>query len=156
MHYMYGEGDIHPIGQTKTRWRVCPICWDAISISETKPVRWLEHHIDSPRVGSDVVLRLMMRRPGSALALPKDAPDKLGEELPWCFAAEVFDHARVMKGTIDVLLAQFEDEIAEILKQESEDILIYGEDTIWTQRAIRAIEDSKQRAALGSSDRLYK
>jgi hypothetical protein len=40
IRYMHSTDDTNPMPEKKARWKKCPICWDTIYISETKPVRW--------------------------------------------------------------------------------------------------------------------
>ena len=115
---------------------------------EARPVRWfVGQEGEPPREGSDVVLRLMKRDVESTLALPKESSDStsLKEEIPWYFAAEVMDYARVMKGGEDYMQSQFDREKNDLEVQEKEDELMFGEETQWTQRAINAIADAKER-----------
>jgi hypothetical protein len=117
-------------------------------MSDTRPVRWyMGQEGPSPREGDDVVLRLVMRQPGSTLALPRDGADTLGksEDIPWYFAAEVMDYVRVMKGSEDYMLAQYDEEIEELRRQEKEDELMFGEETEWTKKAVKAIYDAKEK-----------
>lgn len=120
---------------------------DSVYISETRPVRFFTGQENpTPREGEDVVLRLVMRRQGSTLALPKDgadAPEKL-EEIPWHFAAEVMDHARVMKGTEDYMEEQYAREIEELEQMEREDEVMFGEDGEWTRKAVATIKLAKE------------
>jgi hypothetical protein len=94
-----------------------------------------------------VVLRLVMRHPGSTLALPRDGGDTLAktEDIPWYFAAEVTDYARVMKGSEDYMMAQFDGEIESLELQEKEDELMFGEESDWTRKAINSINDAREK-----------
>jgi len=144
LRYMHSTDDTTPIPEKKARWKKCPICWDSVYVSETRPVRWfIGQEAEAPREGGDVVLRLIIRQPGSTLALPRDGADALPktEDIPWYFAAEVIDYARVMKGTEDYMAAQFRDEIEQLKLQEREDELMFGEETQWTRKAVAAITD---------------
>jgi hypothetical protein len=117
-------------------------------MSDTRPVRWFTgQEGPPPREGDDVVLRLVMRQPGSTLALPRDGADALGksEDIPWYFAAEVMDYVRVMKGSEDYMLAQYDEEIEELRRQEKEDELMFGEETEWTQKAVKTVYDAKDK-----------
>jgi hypothetical protein len=117
-------------------------------MSDTRPVRWYTgQEGPPPREGDDVVLRLVMRQPGSTLALPRDGADALGksEDIPWYFAAEVMDYVRVMKGSEDYMLVQYDEEIEELRRQEKEDELMFGEETEWTKKAVKAIYDAKEK-----------
>lgn len=133
--------------EKKPRYRKCVICMDSVYISETRPVRFFMGQENStPREGEDVVLRLVMRRQGSTLALPKDgadAPEKL-EEIPWHFAAEVMDYARVIKGTEDYMEEQYTREIEELEQMEREDEVMFGEDGEWTRKAVATIKLAKE------------
>lgn len=153
--YMHSTDDTTPIPEKKARWKKCPICWDSIYVSETRPVRWfIGQEAEAPREGGDVVLRLIVRQPGSTLALPRDGADALPktEDIPWYFAAEVIDYARVMKGTEDYMAAQFRDEIEQLKLQEREDELMFGEETQWTRKAVAAItEFISKLKAIGNS-----
>ena len=117
-------------------------------MSDTKPVRWfLGQEGPVPHEGDDVVLRLVMRQPGSTLALPRDGADALGklEDIPWYFAAEVTDYARVMKGSEQYMEEQYDREIQELQKQEAEDELMFGGETEWSKKAVKAISEAKSK-----------
>ena len=137
-------------GNRKPRWRKCPICDDSIYISDVRPVRFHEGQENpKPRPGEDVVLRLMMRHSNSTLALPKEGgADVLNnvDDVPWHFAANVLDYVRIMKGTGQYMLEQYDEEIKALIKQEKEDELMFGEDSEWTQKAIRTINAAKDTA----------
>ena len=145
---MHSSDDTIQTPEKKARWKKCPICWDSIYISETRPVRWFTgQEGERPHEGGDVVLRLIMRQPGSTLALPRDGAEGLesADEVPWYFAAEVMDYARVMKGSEDYMLEQYQIEIGELQQQEKEDELMFGEETQWTKRAVASIMEAKER-----------
>ncbi|KAK6608090.1 hypothetical protein H4I96_04325 [Botrytis cinerea] len=132
----------------KARWKACPICWDTIYSSETRPVRWyIGQEGPAPREGEDVVLRLVMRQPGSTLALPRDGADVLdkSEDIPWYFAAEVTDYARIMKGSEEYMMEQFGLEIEALKQQENEDELMFGEEPEWTRKAVNSVNDAKEK-----------
>ncbi|KAI9863883.1 MAG: hypothetical protein M1813_003535 [Trichoglossum hirsutum] len=146
------HADVHldwnsPQPEKKARWKKCPICWDSVYISETRPVRWFTgQEGESPREGGDVVLRLMMRQSGSTLALPRDGADAppRAEGIPWHFAAEVTDYARVMKGTESYMHAQYDSEILQLERQEREDELMFGEEPEWTKKAVQLIREAQE------------
>lgn len=149
IRYMHSTDDSTPFPEKKARWKKCPVCWDSVYLSDTRPVRWfIGQENPAPREGEDVVLRLVQREPGSTLALPRDGADALGkfEDIPWYFAAEVMDYARVMKGSEDYMLAQYDAEIEELQKQEKEDEVMYGESTEWTKKAVRAVTEAKEKS----------
>lgn len=145
---MHSSDDISPIPEKKARWKKCPICWDSIYISETRSVRWFTgQEGERPQEGADVVLRLIMRQPGSTLALPRDGAEILdkAEDIPWFFAAEVMDYARVMKGSQDYMIDQYDEEIESLQRQEKEDELMFGEETQWTKRAVSSVLEAKEK-----------
>ncbi|KAH0541870.1 hypothetical protein FGG08_003675 [Glutinoglossum americanum] len=147
IRYMHSTDATQPQPEKKSRWKKCPICWDSVYISESRPVRWFTgQEGEPPREGGDIVLRLMMRQPGSTLALPRDGADSLSrtEDIPWHFAAEVTDYARVMKGTEDYLQTQYDLEILELERQEREDELMFGEEAEWTRKAVKLIREAQE------------
>ena len=148
IRYMHSTDDTSPLPEKKARWKKCPICWDSVYISETRSVRWFAgQEGEAPREGGDVVLRLISRQLGSTLALPRDGAESMerADEIPWYFAAEVMDYARVMKGSEDYMAAQYECEITELQRQEREDELMFGEETLWTKKAISAILEAREK-----------
>ena len=148
IRFMHSCDDTSPTPEKKARWKKCPICWDSIYISETRPVRWFTgQEGERPQEGADVVLRLVMRQPGSTLALPRDGAESLdkGEDIPWYFAAEVMDYARVMKGSEEYMTDQYDEEIEALQQQEKEDELMFGEETQWTKKAMLSILEAKER-----------
>ncbi|MCJ1279609.1 hypothetical protein MMC21_007433 [Puttea exsequens] len=145
---MHSSDDVNPNPEKRARWKKCPICWDSIYISETRPVRWFTgQERERPQEGGDVVLRLIMRQPGSTLALPRNGAEavEIPDEIPWYLAAEVMDYARVMKGSEEYMTEQYGAEIEELLQQEKEDELMFGDETIWTKKAVASIRDAKER-----------
>jgi hypothetical protein len=148
IRYMHSSDDVDLIPEKKARWKKCPICWDSVYIAETRPVRWYTgQEGPQPHEGDDVVLRLVMRQPGSTVALPRDGADTLekSEDVPWYFAAEVTDYARIMKGGEEYMIQQFDAEIEDLRRQENEDELMFGEDPEWTRKAIKAVTEAKER-----------
>ncbi|KAF2157628.1 hypothetical protein K461DRAFT_250765 [Myriangium duriaei CBS 260.36] len=150
IRYMHSEDDaLHP-GEKRPRWKKCPICFDAIYTSETRPVRWYQgQEGEPPREGMDVVLRLIRRAASSTLAMPRESPDAVakGDDIPWYFAAEVMDYARIMKGSEDYMKEQFESDIKAIKTQEQEDDLMFGEGSEWTSRAVKMLYEAKEKLA---------
>ncbi|KAL8654463.1 MAG: hypothetical protein Q9210_001498 [Variospora velana] len=148
LRYMHSTDEAMPFPEKRQRWKKCPICWDSVYVSETRPVRWfIGQERDPPQEGGDVVLRLISRHQGSTLALPRDGATsrEISEDVPWYIAAEVMDYARIMKGGEDYMAAEHDKDIEELQQQEREDELIFGEETQWTQKAIAAILDLKGR-----------
>jgi hypothetical protein len=146
MHSEDGNGQ--HAAEKKAKSKKCPICWDSIYVSETRPVRWyIGQESEPPREGGDIVLRLVKRRPNSTLAMPRESADTVakGEDIPWYFAAEVMDYVRVMKGSEDYMLQQYDEAIAAIELLEKEDELMFGEDAEWTGRATRTLREAKEK-----------
>ncbi|KAJ6782670.1 hypothetical protein PWT90_00223 [Aphanocladium album] len=131
------------------KWKKCPICEDSVYMQEVRPVRFYSGQESSlPRPGDDVVLRLMARKATSTLALPREGGAEVinsSDDVPWHFAANVLDYARIMKGTKEYMTEQYEEEIAALLKQEKEDESLFGQDGEWTQRAIKAVKSLQDR-----------
>ncbi|KAL6712690.1 hypothetical protein ACN47E_000567 [Coniothyrium glycines] len=148
IRYMHSEDD-GKAHEKKVRTKKCPLCFDTIYASETRPVRWYTgQEGEAPREGGDVVLRLVVRPAGSTLAMPRDGADALGkdEDIPWFHAAEVMDYARVMRGGEDYLQAQFDLEITKLEQQGKEDEVMFAEDGMeWTRKAIRSVRESKEK-----------
>ncbi|KAK4609124.1 hypothetical protein CLAFUW4_14365 [Fulvia fulva] len=148
IRYMHSEDGAAAPPDKKARWKKCPICWDSIYVTETRPVRWyVGQENEQPREGGDFVLRLVKRKPGSTLAMPRESADTVpkGESIPWYFAAEVMDYARVMKGSEEYMLQQYDETLKAIELLEKEDELMFGEDAEWTGRAIRMLKESKEK-----------
>ncbi|KAF2274478.1 uncharacterized protein EI97DRAFT_401981 [Westerdykella ornata] len=148
IRYMHSD-DEGRSPEKRARSKKCPICYDTIYMSETRPVRWYVGQEGlPPQEGGDVVLRLVKRSAGSTLAMPRDGADALDEDqdIPWYHAAEVMDYSRVMRGGEDYMFEQFDTEISMLEQQEKEDELMFGEDNVeWMRKAIRAIQESKEK-----------
>lgn len=139
------------------KWRKCPICEDSIYLPEVRPVRfYVGQESPLPRVGDDVVLRLMARNADSTLALPRESGAEVlssGDSIPWHFAANVLDYARVMKGTGEYMAGQYDEEIETMLQQAMEDEALFGQDNEWTQKAVKAVNAAKEKiVTLGGAD----
>ncbi|PGH13777.1 hypothetical protein AJ79_03476 [Helicocarpus griseus UAMH5409] len=147
IRFMHSTDDSMPVPEKKARWKKCPICWDTIYISETRPVGWYTGQADTPVEGGDVVLRLVMRHPRSTLALPRDGVAAIGpdDDIPWYHVAEVPDYARIMKGGEDYMVSQYDLEIQDMERQEREDELLFGDDTTWTRKAVAAVREAKEK-----------
>ncbi|EXJ93595.1 hypothetical protein A1O1_01987 [Capronia coronata CBS 617.96] len=148
IRYMHSADDANPMPEKRARWKKCPICEDSIYMSEARPVRWISGNDASMlREGGDVLLKLLMREPGTTLALPRDTADGYGRsnDIPWFHVAEMMEYARFMKGGEGYMTAQYNQEILDIEKQEKEDELMFGDDVTWTQKAVLSIEDAKQK-----------
>ncbi|KAG5928320.1 hypothetical protein E4U42_000863 [Claviceps africana] len=131
------------------RWKKCPICEDSVYLHDVRPVRFYAgQESPLPRIGDDVVLRLMARKAVSTLALPREGGTEVlnsVQDIPWHYAANVLDYSRLMRGTAEYMAAQFEEEIAALLEQEKEDETLFGVDCEWTQKAVRTIRAAKEK-----------
>ncbi|KAI1081122.1 hypothetical protein F5B20DRAFT_588647 [Whalleya microplaca] len=150
LRFMNSTNDDEPSPRKEVRWKNCPICEDAFRLSEVRPVRFYAGQENPlPRPGEDVVLRLMVRDSGSTLALPNEGGldvVNLGEDVPWHFAANIMDYARIMKGTNGYIAEQYNREIDDLRRQAQEDEFQFGiEEGDWTQRAIRAINTARDK-----------
>ncbi|KAK5987404.1 putative RING finger protein P8B7.23 [Cladobotryum mycophilum] len=149
IRYMNSHADEEAKPNRGIKWKKCPICEDSIYMNDVKPVRfYVGQESPLPRVGDDVVLRLMARNATSTLALPKEGGAEVlnsGDDVPWHFAANVLDYARIMKGSRDYMIGQFDEEIETMLQQAKEDELMYGQAGESTQKAINAVAASKEK-----------
>ncbi|EGX88404.1 Zinc finger domain-containing protein, C3HC4 RING-type [Cordyceps militaris CM01] len=131
------------------KWKKCPLCEDSVYIQEVRSVRFYSGQESSlPRPGDDVVLRLMARKATSTLALPREGGAEAinsSDDVPWHFAANVLDYARIMKGTKEYMTEQYEEEVVALLKQEKEDKDLFGQDGAWTQRAVKVVRSLQER-----------
>lgn len=147
IRYMHSTDENNPPHEKRARWKKCPICEDSIYISETRSVRWfVGQEASMLREGGDVLLKLVMREPGTTLALPRDAGDGYGDrdDIPWYNVAEIMDYARFMKGGEEYMLSQYHEEIEELEKQSQEDELMFGDDTTWSKKAVTAVTAAKE------------
>lgn len=148
IRYMHSTDEANPVPEKRARWKKCPICEDSIYMSEARPVRWISgNDAHMLREGGDVLLKLLMREPGSTLALPRDTADGYGRsnDIPWFHIVGMMEYARFMKGGEDYMTAQYDQEITAIENQEKEDELMFGDDITWTQKAVLSIEEAKQK-----------
>lgn len=147
IRYMHATEEVERQQEKRARWKKCAICHDSIYISETRPVRWYSgQEGPMPRENDDIVLRLVKRPAGSTLALPRESYSVArSDEVPWHFAADAMDFARIMKGTEDYMEEQFEREIEDLRELERHDELMFGEDAEWTSKAVRSIVESKEK-----------
>ncbi|KAF3924456.1 hypothetical protein AA313_de0210191 [Arthrobotrys entomopaga] len=157
-----GQQTSHHVNQQKQKWKKCPICHDSVYMNEVRPVKFYQgQEMAPPREGGDVTLRLMMRQPGSTLALPKDvasvvltspvtgrrrnSTNQAEDSIPWHYTTDVTDYARIMKGTKGYMQEEFEREIAELEEQERVDELMFGDETDWVKKAIGKIKSATEK-----------
>ncbi|POS83651.1 hypothetical protein EPUL_003480 [Erysiphe pulchra] len=143
------SGDINiVIPKKKARWIECPICWDSVNVSEMRPVRWYAGQENLPsQEGEEVVLRLISRKPGKHLILPKEATEVLRdlEDIPWYSPIDIADYVRIMKAGQDYMNEQYSSEIEDLRNLEKEDELVYDEGPEWTRKAMSEIYEAKKR-----------
>ena len=148
IRYMHSTDEAIPIPEKKARWKRCPICEDSIYVSETRSVRWFEGQ-ETPLLqeGGDVLLKLVMREPGKALALPRESVSARNnhEDIPWYNVADMMDYSRFLKGGEGYMTLQYDNEINDLEDREREDELMFGEDSTWSRRAISSIKDAKSK-----------
>jgi len=141
--------------QKGSRCQQCPICEDFIYLHDGRPVRFYAgQESPLPRVGDDVVLRLMARNADSIIALPREGGAEVlnsGQAIPWHSDVNVLDYARVMMGSEQYMLEQCDEEVAALERQEKIDETLFGSDNEWTQKAMKAVQNLKERySGLGS------
>ncbi|CUS11511.1 unnamed protein product [Tuber aestivum] len=143
IRYMASVDDVKCPPERRPKYKKCVICMDSVYLVESRPVRFFAGQENTaPREGEDIVLRLVMKRMGSILALPKDGahcPTRV-EEIPWHFAAEVMDYARIMKGTEAYMIDQYAREVEDLKIMQQEDEAMFGEDGEWAKKAVTSIE----------------
>ncbi|PWW74811.1 hypothetical protein C7212DRAFT_358672 [Tuber magnatum] len=143
IRYMASVEDAKSPSERRPKYKKCVICMDSVYLVESRPVRFFAGQENAaPREGEDVILRLVMKRMGSILALPKDGahcPTRV-EEIPWHFAAEVMDYARIMKGTEAYMIDQYAREVGDLKIMQQEDEAMFGEDGEWAKKAVASIE----------------
>lgn len=147
IRYMHSTDENNPVPEKRARWKKCPICEDSIYISDTRPLQWFKGQEASMlREGGDVLLKLVMREPGTTLALPRDAGDSYGdrEDIPWWNVAEIMDYARFMKGGEEYMISQYDDEIEQLERQAQEDKLMFEDDGMWSRKAVIAVNTAKE------------
>ncbi|SPO06635.1 related to human transcription regulator Staf-5 [Cephalotrichum gorgonifer] len=135
-------------GGRRRTGKKCPICEDIVHLPDIRPARFYAgQESPLPRVGDDVIMRLMVRSSSSTLALPREGNAEArdsGDDIPWHFAVNVLDYARVMKGTPGYMMEQYDEEVAALEKQDQEDELMFGSDGGWNQKAIKTIRQAKE------------
>ena len=112
-------------------WHRCPICFDTVSESSLKPVKWFyEAEVDTSE-GSTLKMRLMQRPQLTTLALPQSDtwPSDLipPHQVTFHFLPDIYAFARFMIPTPQSLRKDFEDEV-ENLEIDRDDRLGYGDD----------------------------
>jgi hypothetical protein len=134
--------------RSKPNAKACPLCWDHVTLTEAKPVKWHQGQEIPVTEGNDVVLKLMRRSAGTTLALPRDGAAADNTQVPWYYEAEVQDYARIMKGTTDYMVEQIDQEIKALREQETLDELMFGDDnTEWVRKSVKSLNELRSRFA---------
>ncbi|CAG7853806.1 SubName: Full=Related to human transcription regulator Staf-5 {ECO:0000313/EMBL:CCA67768.1} [Serendipita indica DSM 11827] len=111
-------------------WHRCPICFDTISESSLKPVKWFYEAEADATGDSTLKLRLMERPQITTLALPQSDtwPSDLvpPHQVAFHFLPDIYTFARFMIPTPESLRKDLEDEV-ENLKIDRDDKLGYGD-----------------------------
>jgi hypothetical protein len=140
--------DSQPIvkkGYPVSRYKECPLCSNFVKPHEIKPV--LINHTDErfeiPKVGQDVVMKLMARPNGDILPLPHglNLNHKKIDNIPWYSDLEVYPYARIVKGGLKFSVDNYEREKREILKQYEEDKILYNDSDQDGKYVYKAIEE---------------
>lgn len=101
------------------KWKRCPICFDAISIMDLKPLRW--HDNVSPELpveGKEILLRLFIRKQGNFFSLPLESMSKSIDrnEIPWYFEQDVLDYSRIMKASENYMIEEMNLELKKLYR----------------------------------------
>ncbi|TGZ77757.1 hypothetical protein EX30DRAFT_351587 [Ascodesmis nigricans] len=158
VRYMESGAEERPVDR-RPRYKKCVICTDSVYMKDIKPVRFfIGQEKEPPKAGDVVELNLLMRKAGTTLALPMEDADHLSEidAIPWYFAAEVMDYARIMKGSEEYMKSEFEREIEDLKISEQEDKengLLFGDSGEWVRKAVRLIRTEMEGfEGLGNPD----
>lgn len=129
-------------GRTNGKWRKCPICFDSIYEDDLRPLRWLDADGPAPTRGRDVTLQLIKRKAGTMFALPRDAEEIKSDFVPWHNQDKVLEHCRIIRGDSTYMITQLEREITELAIMKEQDRLSFGDEGVWTAKAIKNIEEA--------------
>ncbi|KAF8323777.1 hypothetical protein DL93DRAFT_2123539 [Clavulina sp. PMI_390] len=113
------------------KWHRCPICFDSITASQLKSVRWARSPSASsptPTPGQEIPMRLMQRPHITTLALPRSdtwqAESQAGSDLlqpheaPFHFLPDVEEFARFMLAVPEQLILDITSEIDDLDREE--------------------------------------
>lgn len=133
-----GKENLHANGKPKLK--DCPLCGIKIKPDSTLPIMvddTEDELFDTPKADHEVIFKLMKKPSDSILALPVSVdPDfnQLGD-IPWCtdkhnqLDSRVFPYARLMRGSLDFIVGQYQNEIESIEKVYMNDIAEYDNST---------------------------
>lgn len=132
-------------GFAPTRYKECPLCSNFVKPHEIKPVLFnkFDERFETPKIGQDIVMKLMARPMGSILPLPfgLNLNHKKFENIPYYSDSEIYPYARILKGGLKFAVDNYEREKLEILNQHEQDKLIYQDTTLNDKFINKAIEE---------------
>ena len=126
----------------RPKYKKCVMCTDSVYLAESRPVRFFTGQGGAPprwgRCRHSSCNETRGRYP--RITEGRSHYPTQVEEIPWNFAVEVMEYARIMKGTETYMIDQYTREVEDlkIMQQESE--VVYGEDGEWTKKAAASIE----------------
>lgn len=126
------------------KYKECPLCSFSVKPEEIKPVliNQSDERFEIPKVGQDVILKLMAKPFDSILPIPFGFNlnhTKIGN-VPWYSDTELYPYARIMKGGLKFLVNSYEADKKAILKQYEEDKLLYNDDGVYVKKALADID----------------
>ncbi|KAH8835615.1 hypothetical protein DL96DRAFT_1666334 [Flagelloscypha sp. PMI_526] len=110
---------LHYFTMSENQWARCPICFDSVNEYQLKNVKWFDVPNDStPRAGSILKLRLMLRPSITTLALPRSHtwPSDLlpPHQAPFHFLPDIFPYAKFMLATPEYLTADLQSDLDQL------------------------------------------
>lgn len=122
----------------------CPLCAETVRTEDTMPVlvNNTDERFEIPKIGQDVVLKLMARPHENILPIPHSLNlnhRKIGNT-PWYSDTDVYPYARIMQGGLKFIVDSYEADKASIMKQYEEDKLLFNDDGKFVHRAIEEID----------------
>ncbi|KAG4302324.1 hypothetical protein PCANB_001426 [Pneumocystis canis] len=102
-----------------TKWKKCPICFDAIYIMDLKSLRWYDNiSPELPIEGKEILLRLFIRKQGYFSALPYEnmSENMNKNDIPWYFEPDIMDYSRIMKASETYMIKEMSHELEQLQK----------------------------------------
>ncbi|ANB12031.1 Mag2p [Sugiyamaella lignohabitans] len=134
-------------GSSGRKNKECPLCFDRIRIEKVKPVTLADvgdDRFDAPKVDGEAILRLMFRPNDSLLSIPRDtvgAKKSDFYDLPLVSEKDISQCSRLVRGSVEYAISEFQREIAELKKSREENRLMYQDDGYWHTEAIKMIQE---------------
>lgn len=125
------------------KFKECPLCSLSVRPHEIKPalINQADERFEIPKVGDDVVMKLMAKPMDSILPIPHGLNlnhKKIGN-IPWYSDSELHPHSRILKGGLKFVQKCYEDDKAAIVRQYDEDKLLYNDDNTYVVKALDEI-----------------